>query len=278
MRSVGLVRPSWRRCGIVVSIGALTVWAMVDLSDHLVERQLLASEAADVSRSASDTHEIAEAIIKRVQTRVSRGDRHVPFLRSTALESWVTGEGSCGEAARVIVLMLRSVGVDSGRVYLRAEADGYFHVAITYRVGRSWYLADTVNATEPFQRFVAMNQRRAVDQFGLPNSQFYSYSFVNWGRLPPFFEIDQRTPPPPLAVLLMESPSLLLASMKLGAVGVGAVLWLAWCGRSGRRESARSGRPAGYHSHGTREDSYRRAVWEAAPELGALNSAPSVQP
>lgn len=217
-------------CSLMLGAAALSVWAAMDFSDYLVERQLLAGEAAEVSRGASNTHEIAQAITKKVQARVVPGDRGVPFLRSTALDSWVAGEGHCGDAARVIILMLRNVGVNANRIYLRADADDYFHVAVAYRVGGRWYLADTVNSTSGFKRFVAANERRALDQIGLPNEEFYSYSYVNWGRVPLFVQIDHTTPLPSVAVLLMESPSLVVALVKLGAAGSGALLWAVWLG------------------------------------------------
>ena len=80
-------------------------------------------------REASNAHDIVDAIIGKARARLSPVDHGDNFLRATALDSWVKGEGQCGDAARVIVLMLRSVGIDAGRVYLRAEPENYFHVA-----------------------------------------------------------------------------------------------------------------------------------------------------
>jgi hypothetical protein len=234
---VSLLRLLWIPCNLLLGAAVLAVWAAVDFSDYLVERQLLANEAAEVTTRASNAHEIAEAVAEKVQTRVSPGDRDVLFLRSSPLDSWVSGEGHCGDAARVIVLMLRSVGVEAHRIYLRADADDYFHVAVAYRVGEHRYLADSVNSTREFRRFIAANRRRALDQIGLPNEQFYSYSYVNWGRVPPFVQIDQKTPPPSAVAVLIESPSLLLALLKLGVVG-GALVSACLCGVSGSHYSS----------------------------------------
>jgi transglutaminase-like putative cysteine protease len=126
-------------------------------------------------REASNSHGIVDAITRKVQARLSPVDHEVTLLRSTALDSWVDGEGQCGDAARVIVLMLRSVGIDAGRVYLRAEPENYFHVAVAYHVGGRAYLVDTVNSTSEFRRFVETHRRRALDEIEMPNSQFYSH-------------------------------------------------------------------------------------------------------
>src|SRR4030095_2458734 len=48
-----------------------------------------------------------------------------------------------------------------------------------------------------------------------------------------FVQIDQKTPPPSAVAVLIESPSLLLALLKLGVVG-GALVSACLCGVSGR--------------------------------------------
>jgi transglutaminase superfamily protein len=217
---MSVVFARYRALVLCLGAGALAVSASADLLDYWVERRMITSEAADRAKSK---HEIAEAITEKVRSRVTPSDHAASFLRSTALETWVTGKGDCGDAARVMVLMLRHARVDASRIYLRADASDYFHVAVTYRVGQRRYLADTVNSTTDFQRFIAMNRRRALDEIALPNEQFYSYSYVNWARVLPFLHVDRRTPPPRLAVLFSESPALVLASTKLGVVS-GVVL------------------------------------------------------
>ena len=167
-------------------------------------------------REASNAHDIVDAIIGKVRARLLPVDHGDNFLRSTALDSWVKGGGQCGDAARVIVLMLRSVGIDAGRVYLRAEPGNYFHVAVAYHVGERSYLVDTVNSTSEFRRFVETHRRHALGEIEMPNSQFSSYSYVNWGRLGPFMQVDRQSRLPSMAVLFMESPLLVLALLKAG--------------------------------------------------------------
>ena len=200
-----------------VGAAALAMSAAVDVFDYWVERRMIKGEAVDAAVRATNKHELAEVITEKVRGHLTPTDGSAPLLRSRALDTWVAGKGDCGDAARVIVLMLRRARVDASRIYLRDEANDYFHVAVAYRVGKRRYLTDTVNSTPEFKRFIATNRRRALDEIGLPNEQFRSYSYVNWARVLPF-QVDQRMPPPRLAVLLTESPALVLASAKGGAV------------------------------------------------------------
>jgi hypothetical protein len=216
-------RPAIRGALLLLGL-ALAAWASVDFATHLVERQVLRVEATEAARHAGDDHDRVEAIVHDVQARVSPGDRPLPVLRSPALETWITGEGHCGDAARVIVLMLRSVGIDARRIYLRAHPDDYFHVAVAYQLGGRTYLVDSVNSTTEFKEFVYLHRRQALAETGVPNDQFYSYSYVNWGRLPPFVAIDHTTRLPGPLVTVMESPFLLLALLKTFLAGAGLVL------------------------------------------------------
>ena len=127
--AMSVVQPNKTLYVLLPVAAAFILWAAVDFSNYLVERQLLASKAMEAIREASNAHDIVDAIIGKARARLSPVDHGDNFLRATALDSWVKGEGQCGDAARVIVLMLRSVGIDAGRVYLRAEPENYFHVA-----------------------------------------------------------------------------------------------------------------------------------------------------
>jgi Transglutaminase-like superfamily len=214
--------------GVVLLLGlALAAWAAGDFAAYLVERQVLRAEAAEVVRHAAGVHDRVEAIVHDVQARVSPGERPLPVLRSPALETWITGEGHCGDAARVIVLMLRSVGIDARRIYLRAHPDDYFHVAVAYQLGGQTYLVDSVNSTSAFKEFVSRHRRQALAETGVPNDQFYAYSYVNWGRVLPFVELDHTASLPGPLVTMMESPFLVLALVKT-CLGAGALLLPRW--------------------------------------------------
>jgi len=121
-------------------------------------------------------------------------------------------------------LMLRSVGIDARRIYLRANPEDYFHVAVAYQLGGRTYLVDSVNSTTEFKEFVYLHRRQALAETGVPNDQFYAYSYVNWGRLPPFVAIDHTARLPGPLVTVMESPFLLLALVKTFLAGGGLIL------------------------------------------------------
>lgn len=209
-----------RRLTAVILTGLIS-WSVIDLMRYWVESQRIAGEARSIVADHGQTRARVLTIAGAVRARVAPADRQRPFLRSTAWETWKSGKGYCGEGARVIVVMLQSLSIPAARLYLRADRDDYFHIAVAYYDEGKWYLTDSTNSSTDLLAFLTDN-RMPLDQLPGQNPFFYSYSFMNWRRVLPFMWFDQKAPLPQGVSIVMENPPLALGLTKglLGSVGL----------------------------------------------------------
>jgi hypothetical protein len=144
-----------------------------------------------------------------------------PPLRASALRTLATGEGFCGENARVAVRLLNLGGVPAHRVYLEGARWG--HVVVEHRWDGGWRLFDahddprTALADDQVGRIDA-ETLRAFPNAALENPWRRAYRIPGLGRLTAPWA--GRVRPPAALTTLAETPSLVV-------VALGALLVLA---------------------------------------------------
>jgi transglutaminase-like putative cysteine protease len=214
---------SSRRVFGVVLAGVLLGWAETDGIQWAVEHRALAAEARAVTSRHVERRSRVLAVSDAVRVRISPDgeEGRPPVLRTTAWQTWVSGRGSCGDGARVMVGMLTSLGIPAERVYLRRGSGPYVHVAVAYFDRGQWRLVDTLNSEPGFRHF-AVERAQPLEHLVRANPFFDSYSYLNWQRLV-FMPLDQTRPVPQPVVWLMENPPLLLA---LGKMALAALMVL----------------------------------------------------
>jgi len=201
--------------------------AFSDLGQHWTERRQLRREAVAIVQGLPDVRGRVLAITERVRQRVMPREREEPLLRATAWDTWRSGEGTCGDGARVAIVMLDSLGIRATRLYLRNSRDGYIHVAVAYFAQNTWHIADTLNSEPDLRAFLLANQRPLPEVLD-GNRLFYSYSFLNWTRVAPFLQFDQTVAPLAWIVHVTESAALMRAAAKLMLVVVSLLVLRPW--------------------------------------------------
>ncbi len=188
----------------------------------------------------------ALAMQAAVQRRVGAGGLYSPaerpFLRHTAWETLVSGQGACGEVARVMVNLFRALGIPASRVVITNDA-GFNHTAMAYEDGGKWYLLHTIKGREGFEAWTRAEPRRLKDLvrteyhdgggllINAQNPYFTRYSYFNWARVfGAAVEINQLDPFPGFVVEIIENPPLLLAILRamfvaLVVAGLALVPW-----------------------------------------------------
>jgi hypothetical protein len=195
--------------------GALAWWR---------ERALLLRVLAEVAPSGRITsREDLVRLKRRLSSAIHWDEARMhdprPPLRASARRVLETGEGFCGENARVAVRLLRLGGVDAHRLYLVGERWG--HVVVEHDWEGRWRL---------FDAHVDARTQLADDQVGRVDAEDLS-TFPNRAPENPWragFRIPvlgrrawaRRMRPPALLTALAETPSLV-------AVAVGLVVALA---------------------------------------------------
>jgi hypothetical protein len=252
-----------RRALVAVWLAATAVWAAPDFWRFAVEWRAVSRLAAELAGDLASPESVVDRLTTAVQARVratANGRfykaRTRPLLRHTAWETWVHGEGLCGEGTRLIVNLLRARGIAASRVSLSNDATGFYHVAVAVHDGRGWRLVDSIGSPPGFREWSRANRlplHRLVtfeSSFGgapvhrIANPYFTRFSFFNWSRvLPTAVEVNQRVAFPAWVVLVTENPPLTrgLAKVTIAVVALGAVGATMAFRRRARR---RPGRPA----------------------------------
>lgn len=143
-----------------------------------------------------------------------------PPLRASAARVLATGEGFCGDNARVAVRLLRLGGVDAHRLYLEGERWG--HVVVEHHWDGGWRLFDvhsdprTALPDEAVAR-IATDDPAAFPNRAAENPWRGSYRIPEVGRLP--LPGVRSARPPGALTALAETPALV-------AVAAGAMLIL----------------------------------------------------
>jgi len=156
-------------------------------------------------------------IKKYLASHISYDQRRVndprPILRSSAQQTLASGQGFCGENARVAMWLLGLGGVRCHRVYL--EATVWEHILIEHQWEGAWKFFDAHADPATVLPDDAVGRIDSTDLALLPNLH-EGNAYVRSYRLRPFHrggflrQFEQLRLPGPVA-LLFESPALLHA-------------------------------------------------------------------
>ncbi len=150
------------------------------------EQRWLAGKAQAIVQAVNA--QSREGQIKTLQDYIRRHVRYEglsiegrPFLRATAEQVLVTGEGFCGEATRTFIALARPLGIRAQRVNLYGRAN---HVAAETELapGR-WVLVD-VQINPATNSFLDAGWPQLDDVMADEASPFAYYTNVNLRRLP----------------------------------------------------------------------------------------------
>jgi hypothetical protein len=191
--------------------------ASTHLGRQLAEERLLARLLADwgVSKPASrdDLVRIKRELGRRISFDLADRDTRRPLLRASALDTWRSGIGFCGENSRVAVLLLNRSGIRANRIYLQGTRWG--HVAVEHRWEGAWRFFDAHNdpETQLPDDFVAMIGSDVIGLF--PNGHKEWNPWQRAARARMAFRLPVRwfdgIRPPRWLVALCERPHSILA-------------------------------------------------------------------
>lgn len=252
------------RTAFLLWLAALAILIAPDAWQYFRERQALNALAGEIARNAP-AQEIPVRVQRAVQQRVrwvangrfySAANRSL--LRQTAWQTWTRGEGKCGEATRLMVALLRSLGYRATRINIYTDSTRSGHTAVVYQRDGEWFLLDSTGAPPGFNEWERANAGRPfrdmmrfepVSSGGgrfLSTSPFFTrYSYYDATRITGgVVMVHLMTPPPDFLVMMLENPPLLRIVVKLlAAIALLPVMLLAvrgWRRRRRRQEVALS--------------------------------------
>ena len=222
---------------------ACTLHVAPELQEYCREWRYLDDIAmrAGNSRNPIEIAENLQALVaKRVRPTVDGRFYHVdhrPRLRHRAWQTWESGEGQCGEFARLLVVLLEHRGVPATRLVLSNSETEFYHTAVAYKAGGEWWLLDTRGSSPPgFYTWSRQNREPLRNLLRLDlhvngalrvrkaNPYFTRYSHLPWPRIfGETIEVNQFAAPPECASRLLEEPSLLSSTLKIAFWGVASV-------------------------------------------------------
>lgn len=193
------------------------------------EQRWLAGRAQEIVDAAHARSR--EERIKALQGYIRRHIRYEgltiegrPFLRATAEQVLVTGEGFCGEATRAFIALARPLGIRAQRVNLHGRANHV--VAETELAPGQWVLVD-VQENPVTNAFLDGRWWRLDEAMVDKASPFAYYSNINLRRLPIINLFVQRIK---LDIgwmsWVLENPPLLKAFLFAGLASLFASLWV----------------------------------------------------
>jgi len=205
-------------------------WAVSSLVRQLDEERQLHRFLRGID-SISDRAELVALRTKLSSTiayDLERREDRRPFLRATAAETIASGNGFCGETARVAILLLKIRGLRAHRLYLQGPRWG--HVAVEHRWNDRWVLFDAHADPATMPNDEQVGALRSDDLNAFPNA-YPNNPWLRTTRLKallrgPRTAADRWRPPPPL-VGLVERPHLLKAL-------TGIAVWCAMSRLAGR--------------------------------------------
>jgi hypothetical protein len=202
--------------GVALCLGGALAWWR--------ERALLLAVLREVAPSGRIAAREELVRLKRRLARSIHWDEarmHAPrpLLRASARRVLETGEGFCGENARVAVRLLRLGGIDAHRLYLVGERWG--HVVVEHRWDGGWRLFDAhvdprTQLGDEQVGLIDAGDLRAFPNRAAENPWRGSFRVPLLGRLGGM----SRVRPPGILTALAETPALV-------AVTGGALLVLA---------------------------------------------------
>ena len=189
--------------------------------EHDRVRRVLASLVpAERIATGDDLRAVKHFVAETVRPLPSGSIRPRPMLRDSATELLSSGEGFCGESARLSVLLLRAGGLSANRIYIAGPKWG--HVAVEHRWHDEWVLFDAFPVPETYLADELVGSIRVGDLASFPNLYAAVNPWVDLYRVrlprrlhdPPRrrrlrFVAERR--PPAFVPLVLESPALLKA-------------------------------------------------------------------
>lgn len=163
------------------------------------------------------------------------------FARASARETWESGRSFCGEATRLIIVLLRANGIPAMRVHLTRSTPHVGHIAVLYQVKKQWYLLDSFNAPPGFREWTLQNKKPFSELIQLTKPagggfrfdghawDFGTFSYYDFSRLTRLhFRLEMLSVPSQWFVGIMEYPSrirlLLVLAIELTMVAVGMMI------------------------------------------------------
>jgi hypothetical protein len=126
----------------VVASVTNSIWAAKTARSIVGSEPLQPHAAADA---------LSRAMLQRLVLASVRGKTvRSCFLRASARETWEDRVAYCGEASRLLVVLLRSVGVPAARINLTQEDPHLGHVAVIYQSEGQWFLLRSIGESGKF--------------------------------------------------------------------------------------------------------------------------------
>lgn len=212
--------------GLAVALGGILAWWR--------ERRTLLALLREVApsgrfRSREELVQLKRRLSASIHHDEARMHGPRPLLRASAERTLATGEGFCGENARVAVRVLRLGGVPAHRLYLQGERWG--HVVVEHPWEGAWRLFDAHGDPRTALPDERVGRIDAEDLAAFPNDAVENPWRRSW-RLPgaglfPSGAMS-RIRPPGLLTSLMETPALVATAAGGGValIALGALLVL----------------------------------------------------
>lgn len=127
-------------CAWVFSLGV----AMFQGISYLRDRSYVFRKAREITAGASSDREKVEALVRYLKEHVKQDPLPIfivdrPFLRYDARDVLVNENAYCGEAARTLIILLKTLGIRARRVNLYGPAP---HVAAEVNIDHRWVMED----------------------------------------------------------------------------------------------------------------------------------------
>jgi hypothetical protein len=147
------------------------------------------------------------------------------LLRASAARTLATGEGFCGENARVAVRILRLGGVPAHRLYLRGARWG--HVVVEHRWDGGWRVFDAHDDPRTSLPDESVGRIDAEDLASFPNASAENPWRASH-RIPLVGRWASRARPPAPLTVLAETPALMAttAGVAVALLALAALLGL----------------------------------------------------
>ena len=212
--------------GLAVALGGVLAWWR--------ERRTLMALLREVAPSGRFG---SREELVRLKRRLSAAIRYDParmhdprpLLRASAERTLATGDGFCGENARVAVRLLRLGGVPAHRLYLQGERWG--HVVVEHPWEGAWRLFDAHNDPRTALPDDRVGRIDADDLYAFPNEAIENVWKRSW-RIPGAGRFRgrwaSRARPPAIVTALLETPALVVtaAGSLVALVALAALLGL----------------------------------------------------
>lgn len=249
LKSWTLNNPLWTSLLVCIILGA--GWGFFDLRTYVHESRQINVIVKSLNIEGLEPAEKARSIQNAVRTRVlptsigkSYDVRNRPKLRHTAIETWNSCEGQCGEGARLLVNLLQAANIPATRVNLSSSTSGFAHTAAAYQDQREWILLDSINSSDQFFAWATETPRPMSSLVKVTmhpggallvkthNPYFDRYSYAPWPRLfGTKVEINQFTPFPQWLTHILENPPLFVFILKfslcvIAGLTLNVLVWL----------------------------------------------------